>query len=135
MSLSAVLDWSPASASVTYQWLRNGTPIATATSQTYMLAHADVDQSITVTATADGGGYVTTSATSAPIVVQASLPSTAGAPTISGSPAVTYTLTADPGTWDPADMTLAYQWRRDGVAIPGATERRTRPSRPTSVTR
>ena len=118
---NAVLSWSPAPANVTYQWSRDGAPIVGATGQTYMLAHGDVDHSITVTATADGGGFATTPATSLPVVVLAAQPSMAGVPTIGGSPAVTYVLTADPGTWNPADMTLTYQWRRDGVAIQGAT--------------
>ena len=31
-------------------------------------------------------------------------------------------VTVDPGTWSPrGEVTLAYQWLRDGVAIPGAS--------------
>jgi len=45
----------------------------------------------------------------------------AGTPTVTGQPAVSYTLTADPGTWAPSDVTLTYQWRREGVDIAGAT--------------
>ncbi|HEY1106817.1 MAG TPA: carboxypeptidase regulatory-like domain-containing protein, partial [Agromyces sp.] len=30
-------------------------------------------------------------------------------------------LTATAGTWAPAPVTLKYQWRRNGVAITGAT--------------
>jgi subtilisin family serine protease len=118
---TAVLNWSPAPATVTYVWARNGTPIAGVTGQTYTLTRADVDQSITVTATASGGGYSTTSATSSAIVAQLGLSITPGAPTIAGGAAVGYTLTATPGTWDPADVVLTYQWRRDGAAISGAT--------------
>lgn len=43
------------------------------------------------------------------------------APTISGTPRVGAAVTATPGTWDPADVTLAYQWLANGVAIDGAT--------------
>ena len=46
---------------------------------------------------------------------------TAPVPTISGIPTPGSTLTAVPGTWLPAATTLAYQWFRGGVAIPGAT--------------
>ncbi|WEO77971.1 carboxypeptidase regulatory-like domain-containing protein [Cryobacterium sp. SO2] len=42
-------------------------------------------------------------------------------PTITGVRQVGNTLTATPGTWAPAPVTLAYQWLRAGVAIPGAT--------------
>lgn len=118
---SAVPSFSSSPSSITYQWSRGATPITGATDSTYLLSHEDVGQSVTVTATADGGGYVTTPVKSDPIVVQPALPSTAGVPTIVGSPAVSYTVTANPGAWDPADMALVYQWRRDGAAIQGAT--------------
>ncbi len=42
-------------------------------------------------------------------------------PTISGTPRVGETLTADPGTWDTEGLDFALQWQRDGVDIPGAT--------------
>ncbi|MCO5951224.1 S8 family serine peptidase [Microbacterium yannicii] len=44
-------------------------------------------------------------------------------PTITGAAKVGKTLTAKPGTWDPTDVTFAYQWLRDGAAIDGATAR------------
>ncbi|WP_133247546.1 hypothetical protein [Arthrobacter sp. H-02-3] len=42
-------------------------------------------------------------------------------PTITGTAKVGSTLTAVPGTWGPAPVTLAYQWKANGVAITGAT--------------
>src|SRR5699024_1056255 len=42
-------------------------------------------------------------------------------PTISGTVAVGNTLTAKPGTWKPAPVTLKYQWKRGGSNISGAT--------------
>ncbi|MFJ6651605.1 S8 family serine peptidase [Microbacterium sp. NPDC091313] len=48
-------------------------------------------------------------------------PAATTAPSISGDPRVGKTLTADPGVWDPADVTIAYQWLRDGQPIEGAT--------------
>ncbi|WP_291052443.1 Ig-like domain-containing protein [Herbiconiux sp.] len=44
------------------------------------------------------------------------------APTISGTAKVGKTLTANPGAWGPAPVTLSYQWKRGGVSIPGATK-------------
>ncbi|MHC5307510.1 phage tail tube protein [Bartonella sp. LJL80] len=41
------------------------------------------------------------------------------APTITGTPAVGQTLTADAGTWS-GDPTFTYQWLADGVAIAGS---------------
>lgn len=48
-------------------------------------------------------------------------PTATEAPTISGDPRVGKKLTANPGTWDPADVEIAYQWLRDGQPIEGAT--------------
>ncbi|GHG48369.1 hypothetical protein GCM10011331_10080 [Flavimobilis marinus] len=42
-------------------------------------------------------------------------------PTISGTPLVGQTLTADSWWWHPYDAPHAHQWLRDGVPIPGAT--------------
>jgi serine protease len=50
-------------------------------------------------------------------------PSLTAAPAakITGTFKVGYTLTAGPGTWSPAPVTLTYQWYRSGIAITGAT--------------
>lgn len=40
-------------------------------------------------------------------------------PAVSGDATVGATLTCAPGTWDTG--TITFQWRRDGIAIPGAT--------------
>ncbi|MFA6575484.1 MAG: hypothetical protein WCS84_08680, partial [Nocardioides sp.] len=42
-------------------------------------------------------------------------------PQVRGNPWVGRTLTATPGTWTPAVTSITYQWRRNGTAIPGAT--------------
>ncbi|MFP7834047.1 cell wall-binding repeat-containing protein [Marisediminicola sp. LYQ134] len=44
-------------------------------------------------------------------------------PKITGSPLVGKTLTAAPGTWGPAPVTLKYQWYAGGKAIAGATKK------------
>jgi peptidoglycan/xylan/chitin deacetylase (PgdA/CDA1 family) len=44
-----------------------------------------------------------------------------GTPTITGTAQVGQPLTATPGTWTPTPSTFAYQWLRNGSAIPGAT--------------
>ncbi|MCW2764278.1 MAG: hypothetical protein JWO11_237 [Nocardioides sp.] len=44
-------------------------------------------------------------------------------PRVKGEPVYDSKLVAGPGRWDPADVTYAYRWLRDGVAIAGATAR------------
>ena len=117
----AVLNWLPTPTSATYQWYRNGVAIDSAIASTYETTSDDLDQSLTVTATATQSGYTPISGTSDPFVPTLGLPMTKGTPTIAGSPAVSYALTADPGVWDPPTVAFTYQWRRDGIAIPSAT--------------
>ena len=42
-------------------------------------------------------------------------------PSIAGEARVGEALSADPGTWSPADVTFSYRWYADGVHLPGAT--------------
>ncbi|WP_244857551.1 S8 family serine peptidase [Agromyces archimandritae] len=44
------------------------------------------------------------------------------APAIEGTPAVGSKLTATPGQWTPEGLSFAYQWKADGVDIPGAKQ-------------
>jgi surface antigen len=46
---------------------------------------------------------------------------TRSAPVVSGIAKVGGTLTATPGTWSVPGLTTKYQWKVDGVALPGAT--------------
>ena len=53
--------------------------------------------------------------------VTAVAPVNTGLPVISGTPAPGQTLSASNGTWANTPTSYAYQWKRDGVAISGAT--------------
>ncbi len=46
----------------------------------------------------------------------------AGAPKITGEAKVGSTLSVEAGSWEPNDVTLVYQWKRNGAAIAGATD-------------
>jgi hypothetical protein len=75
-------------------------------------------QDVEVTAT-DSDGNTGTATFAISVVAGALAPAT---PTISDTtPVVGDTLTATPGTWGPAPVTLAYQWLADGDPIDGAT--------------
>jgi protocatechuate 3,4-dioxygenase beta subunit len=114
-------EWAPEEIDFSYQWKRAGVAIPNATASTYVVAAADVSKAITVTVTGDKQGYDPKSATSAAKTIGKTI-TTAPVPTLSGTPTVGQTLTAKPGTWKPAPVTLKYQWLRDGSPITGATK-------------
>jgi hypothetical protein len=119
---AATPGWQPAPESFTYQWRRNGSPITGATASTLKLGIYDQGWAISVAVTAVKAGYqpVTTVSGSTGIV-QAGLLTATPKPTISGTVKVGSKLTAVPGAWGPAPVSLAYVWKRSGVAISGAT--------------
>jgi hypothetical protein len=127
--------WSGSPTKFTYQWDRcdavgdrqNCVPIAGANDQAYTATSADVNHRLhaNVLATnADGTGKADTTASG--VVAAAAPPVNRTRPTISGSPVVGSTLTANSGTWTGAS-TFSYQWQLcDGsgnncVNIAGAT--------------
>jgi hypothetical protein len=116
--------WAPAPVALTFQWLRDGEPIAGAVGTSYLLGADDVTSTITVQVTGTKAGYAPATTTSAPtepvdpLVLWTFSP---GSATISGVGTVGSTLTASTGVWTPAPEQFSYQWTRSGVAIVGAT--------------
>ncbi|MFE6967123.1 hypothetical protein ACFVAJ_18565 [Agromyces sp. NPDC057679] len=117
--------WVPTPVAYSYQWLRDSIPIPGATLRTLKLSAADVGAEIKVEVTGTKVGLKPRSAISAP-TIPAAAPFFAGddLPTVSGLLSVNQTLQADPGNWTPLAYSYTYQWNRDGVAIPAATNRR-----------
>ncbi|WEK61208.1 MAG: hypothetical protein P0Y60_00170 [Candidatus Microbacterium colombiense] len=113
--------WSP-SAKFTYRWLRNGAAIRGATASTYKLVAADWKTRITLEVTAVSAGYTTTKAVSAPTAAVVKPFTKAPRPRVTGTVRVGATLTASLSAWSPK-ASFSYQWKRNGVAIPGATAR------------
>ncbi|MGC4174966.1 hypothetical protein [Demequina sp.] len=111
--------WSP-SASLSYQWYRNGVAISKATKSTYKLTSTDKGKKIQVRVRAAKSGYGTDYKYSSAKTVYLEF-SKAPTPTISGTAKAGSTLTAKAGTWSPT-ATLSYQWYRNGVRISGATK-------------
>jgi hypothetical protein len=110
--------WGGVGNTYAYQWQRstdNGsswTPIAGATANSYALVAADENANVRVLVTAtnpDGSASMPSPATSA---VQPAAPVNTGAPSVSGSPRVSATLTAGNGTWTPSGATFTYDWQR-----------------------
>ncbi|WP_160158508.1 excalibur calcium-binding domain-containing protein [Cellulomonas sp. SLBN-39] len=113
-------SWLPGGVTFAYRWLRDGKAIAGATGPTYKVVTADAGRTLKVEVRGTAAGA--TSVASATRSVERLLTATP-VPTVSGTARVGSTLTATAGSWKPAPVTLAYQWRRDGAAIPGATAR------------
>ena len=113
--------WGPAPVTLAYQWFRSGVAVTGATSATYSLVAADLGKAMTVKVTGSKAGFTTAAKTSAATAAVAAGTLTAPVPAVSGTNTVGSTLTATPGTWGPAPVTLTYQWYRGSTAISGAT--------------
>ncbi|MDQ3157499.1 MAG: fibronectin type III domain-containing protein [Actinomycetota bacterium] len=117
-------EWTPSGTTYAYAWSADGTPIDGATSKTYDLTSAELGKTISVKVTASKAGYASETAASAStseIAIEA-IANTA-LPTISGTPKVGSTLTADDGEWTPSGTTYSYAWSADGTPIDGATSK------------
>lgn len=132
-------SWTPAAA-LTRVWLRDGAPIDGATRSFYRITDADLGAVLSVRVTGTAAGYtpltidsVSTAAViaAAPVAPTPSpgptTPTTSAAgalqastPTIEGAAVFRETLTAVPGSWDPA-AALSYQWYRGDAPVPDAT--------------
>ena len=117
--------------SYSYQWVRNDgtddTDIAGETSSTYTLVDADQGQTIRVKVTFTDDADNDESLTSVATVAVLARPNraAAGLPTISGTPQVAQTLTADTSGISDEDglsnVSYTYQWIAGGADIDGAT--------------
>lgn len=108
-----------------YQWKADGADIPGATASTLLLSDNEIGKTITVTVTAtnsEGSASATSSGVGPVAGAGNEAPANIAPPTISGVAAVGQTLTASPGSWSGVPTpTYAYQWKRNGVAISGAT--------------
>jgi hypothetical protein len=111
--------WKPGGLTYSYSWQVDGEEVGTAT--TYVPTVDDFGKLITVEIGATRTGYVAASTRFALVQTVKSGSLTKGKTSIAGSRNVGETLTADPGTWAPAETTFTYQWLRSGHTIPGAT--------------
>ncbi len=118
MYVSAV---TPADASVSFQWWRDGQPIAGATGASYVMTAADIAAHLDVRVTLQATGHLDTQVTM-PVLKVGSV----GRLRVRGAAVVGETLTATSGGMTSLQdfRTLAYEWRRVRAAtrepIPGA---------------
>ena len=107
-------------ADLTFAWLRNGVPIAGASSNTYLVSQNDLETNIQAVLSVAKFGFVTVTKSASIDIPKGLLSASAPALSISGAKAsVGETLTADAFDWNFA-ATTSMQWLRNGVAIEGA---------------
>lgn len=114
--------WKPSPVPLDLQWKRDGAAIPFATKSTYALTTDDIGAAITVSVTGNKPGYAPVTKTSAAKTIPFATLTSTPTPYISGTPLVGQTLYVTAGLWQPSPVVLDLQWKRNGVAIPGATK-------------
>lgn len=109
--------WAPEPVTFRYWWSRDGYNIPSATGPTYQLTANDLGKTITVMVEGSKTGYDHFPMTSDPTAKVAAGSLTSPVPTISGKPKLDEFLTVNPGPWGPGQVSLSYQWYRDGQAM------------------
>lgn len=111
-----------------YQWQRcdsnggNCADIRGATDRRYRLVQADVGQTVRSLVTArNGDGSATANSQPTPVIADNTSPQSTKEPTISGTPVVGATLTADPGTFTGAP-TFQFSWLQCDAAGSACTD-------------
>jgi surface antigen len=119
--------WSPGPVTTSYQWLLDGKRVAGATSQKLTLKPAAIGKKVSFVVTAKRAGYAsqTMTVTSGKVLAE-NLHATRKA-ALSGTSLRGETLKVTPGAVKEKGASSSVQWTRDGVAIPGATERTYQP--------
>jgi hypothetical protein len=111
--------WVPEGATLTYQWLANGTAIAAATDSSFQLTAFQVRRNISVRVTATTSTGTTTKTSRSAEVLPARI--WAPNPVVVGKTKSGSTLSVRLGTWRPTPTSYAYAWLRDGKTIKNAT--------------
>jgi hypothetical protein len=105
----------------TYQWLLGGAEIPAATQSSYTVSDSDRGASLSCKVTAANAAGAR-SASSEAVHVPGVKPEMVEAPQVSGTPAVGLQLRCLRGLWNgQPPPAFAYQWLRDGTAVPSAT--------------
>ncbi len=132
---SKVLTASPGTWSltgpVTYQWLRDGRPIAGATARARPMSLADLGHQVSVRVTVSPTGYLpaSTVVSAGRIGPVAALEHRAAKPALRGAARVGHRIKVREGNrklrhrFSPAPTQLRFQWYRNGNVIQGATKR------------
>ena len=118
-TLTASATGYPSGTKLTYQWLRDSLPIASATRSTYKITALDTKHAIGLRVTFNKTGYTPVTVAVSAVVTAEGVFSRSPIPTILGAYQVGKTLTMTVGAWD-SGTKLTYQWLRNGSPIAGA---------------
>lgn len=113
--------WSPVPTTHSYQWKRDGSIIAGATSPTYKLVTADVGKAITVDVSGVLTGYPQLPQASSAITPGGAAMA-GGTSAIIGTPKVGMRLTAAVSEW-PSSTTYTYEWYAGATLLQGGSSR------------
>lgn len=114
-------EWEPSPSSFSYQWHRDGKALTGETASYYVVTDADYGSVFSLSLTASAPGYAP--ATETLTYPRVCYPASAVAhPVLHGDNVSGSTLRVDGGPVN-TRMASTYQWRLDGVVIPGATGR------------
>ncbi|CAB4688259.1 MAG: hypothetical protein F2667_01320 [Actinobacteria bacterium] len=115
--------WDQSGVTNSYQWLRDGAPIATGKAKAYTLTPEDLGHTVSVKVTGTKEGFTSSTVDSNKATVElGDAPAFTTQPSVDGIYGLGQTLTAAPGAWGTGTTpTFTYQWKRNGVAIVGAT--------------
>jgi trypsin len=107
---------------LSYQWMRNGSPINRATKSSYRLTTSDIGKKVHVVVTARLKGYGTQEFKGKASKTVRSATFTKSTPTVTGNFGIGKTLKASIASLGAKNAKKEYQWLRSGKAIPGATK-------------
>jgi len=112
----------PSGIATSYQWLRDGVPVAGASSASYALTPQDAGRDLSVAVTGQVAGLAPTQVVSEAVTIEPGTYTVVTAPVLSGTPKVGQTLTATAGSYSVPDVDVTYQWLANGSAIAGAVD-------------
>lgn len=114
--------WTPGDADLDVEWFAGDDPVGTGPELTIGTALEGQWIWARVTGSVPGQASVDATADFVGPVTAGDPPVEFSVPTISGTARIGNTLTAQPGAWGPAGVTLTYQWLADGAPIDRATD-------------
>jgi hypothetical protein len=117
----SVGSWSPTPTSYEIQWLRDGAPIAGATSTRYTIVDADYGHRLSANVTPVKTDYVKKARATNLTATVVRLLTATPTPQVIGTRVVGTTLVASTTAWGPSPVALRFQWVRNGRIVPGET--------------